>query len=85
MWTPIGLAIAQKNEELVHLLIKNGAELDSTCAFLVKNQIPLACAVFHDQTEILKMLLEAGADETLEFASGWDVVVLSLFSMLKIF
>ena len=58
---------------LSHLLLSHGADPNRLND---RGQSPLAGAVFKNETEIVSLLLEAGADVDLGRPSAWDAVEL---------
>jgi len=76
--TPLMLAASCGNESVVYFLLQNGAKIDTqdkrgwTCLFY---------ATFQGHLNVVKMLLENGADKELRYGS--DLLNLSLSIMIK--
>lgn len=66
-WTPLHYAATGGNPEIVALLLKNGAIVDSSAP---NGSTPLMMAAMFGSTETVKQLLEAGANPNAKNAGG---------------
>lgn len=75
-WTPICWAIAEKKMDNVKKLIELGADINST----VSVRSPIIMSIEDHDTQILELLIAAGADITYQYKSKdnpwWDVLFL---------
>ncbi len=66
--TPLGLAVAHDNREIIALLLQRGADVNSPHGF--HGNTPLYAAAMAGRAEMVRFLLEHGADTTIKDATG---------------
>lgn len=75
--TPIVLASRLGYTYLVRIMVYSGADVNSYCH---KNKSALAWAVFNEHTEIVKILIDAGANVDMSDENGYTILMLSFLT-----
>ncbi|KAI1877074.1 uncharacterized protein JN550_001146 [Neoarthrinium moseri] len=70
--TPLSMAISYGHEEIVQLLLREGAEPDLPTGSLYSS--PLQVAVAHGMLNTVRILMAHGADPTYCSAGGWSIL-----------